>query len=318
MVAVHASPLEHVKWFVDPAPYPTRYDLLLTLPVLAALAIAAGAVVASWWIERTFPEPAAVKVLERLAGYGPTALGLHLGLALLAAAIVGLLFVPSLQIPTDNALGFGIITVEAMCALMILLGLATRAAAVLLALLGLVAMVAGGFTFESILEQVHILGIAAFLFLVGRGPLSLDRMRGVRPPLRSDLVPGAALTLVRVAMGFGIAYSALTEKLLNPAIAQALLDERPWLNFMRPLGLGDGQFAFMAGLTELVVGFVVMSPFVTRPTILAGAALFTASLPFFGWSELLGHLPFYGIMLLLLIAPKADSWRVRTAMRPAS
>ncbi|CAN5151334.1 hypothetical protein BH18CHL2_BH18CHL2_05970 [soil metagenome] len=315
---MHASPLDHVKWFADPAPYPTRYDLLFTPPLLLALAVAAGAVMAAWWIERTFPEPAPVKALERLAGYGATALGLHLGVALTAAAVVGLLFVSSLPISTEATLGFAFLTIEAMCGLMILVGLATRAAALLLALLGILAMFAGGFTFESILEQVHILGIAAFLFLIGRGPLSLDRLRGVRPPLDAREVPAAALTLVRVAMGFGIAYSALTEKLLNPPLAQALLDERPWLNFIRSFGVADGQFAYGAGLTELVVGAVLMSPFVTRPTVLAGAVLFTSSLPFFGWSELLGHLPFYGIMLLLLIAPHAGSARVRAAMRPAS
>jgi len=84
---------------------------------------------------------------------------------------------------------------------------------------------------------------------------------------------------------------------------------------MRGAGIADGQFAYLAGLTELVIGAVLISPFVTRPVAAIGAAIFTASLPFFGWSELLGHLPFYGIMFLLFIAPKADSPRVRTAMQ---
>ena len=309
------SPLWHVKWFADPAPYPTRYDLLFTLPVLAALAAALLAVGAAYLWERRFPEPRTVKILERFAPLAPTVLGIHLGVALLVAALVGLLFVPALQIPTDTALGFGLITVEAMCGLMILAGFATRAAAVLLALLGIAAMALAGFSFESILEQVHILGIAVFLFLVGRGPYSLDRLRGARPPVRAREIPAAALTLIRVMLGFGIFYSALTEKLLNPALAGSLLETRPYLNVARIAGVSDGQFAFLAGLTELAIGAVLMSPFVTRPVALAGAALFTASLPFFGWSELLGHLPFYGIMFLLFIAPKADSLRVRRAMQ---
>ena len=309
------SPLWHVKWFADPAPYPTRYDLLLSPPVLAALALALLAVGVAYVWERRFPEPRTVKLLERFAPLAPTVLGIQLGIALLVAALVGLLFVPALQIPTDTALGFGLITVEAMCGLMILAGLATRAAAVLLALLGLVAMSLAGFTFESILEQVHILGIAIFLFLVGRGPYSLDRIRGGRPPVSGHEIPAASLTLIRVILGFGIFYSALTEKLLNPALAGSLLEARPYLNVARFAGVSDGQFAFLAGLTELVIGAVLMSPFVTRPVALIGAAIFTASLPFFGWSELLGHLPFYGIMFLLFIAPKADSVRVRRAMR---
>jgi len=312
---VFASPLWHVKWFADPTPYPTRYDLLFSVPVGAAFAVALLAVVAAYAWERRFPEPRTVKILERFARFAPTVLGIHLGVALVAAAVVGLLFVPALGLPSDTALGFGLLTVEAMCGLMILAGVATRVAAVLLALLGIVAMAVAGFTFESILEQVHILGIAVFLFLVGRGPLSLDRVRGVSPPLHGHEIPWASLTLIRVMLGFGIFYSALTEKLLNPALAAELLASRPYLNVMRGAGIADGQFAYLAGLTELVIGAVLISPFVTRPVAAIGAAIFTASLPFFGWSELLGHLPFYGIMFLLFIAPKADSPRVRTAMQ---
>lgn len=314
------SPLEHVKWFTDATAYPTRYDLLGTVPVLVAFAIAGLAVAAAWLLERLFPEPRRVKWLERFARYAPLALGVHLGVALLWASLAGYLFVPArtLEVGTENPFGFAVLTLEAMCGLMILLGLATRAAAVLLALLGLVAMIP--FTFETILEQVHILGIAIFLFLVGRGPLSLDRIRGVRPPFRVGDVPRWSLTLLRVALGFGIFYGALTEKLLNPPLAESLLQERPYLNLTRlgPIPLPDGQFVYLAGLTELTIGAVILSPWVTRPVMAIGAVLFTSTLLVFGWKELLGHLPFYGIFLLLLLAPKADSGRVRDAMRPRS
>ncbi len=308
--------VDHVKWFVDPAPFPTRYDLLFTAPVLAALALALVAVGVAAAVQLRFPEPRVVKVLERFARVAPLVLGIHLGIALLVAAVVGLLFVPSLRVPHDNTFGFAILTIEAMCGLMILFGVATRPGAIMLALLGIISMVP--FTFESVLEQVHILGIALFLFLVGRGPVSLDRLRGVKPPIDHAEIPRASLTLLRVAMGFGIFYGALTEKLLNPGLSEALLQTRPWLNVARAFGVTDGQFAFLAGLTELAIGAVIMSGQLTRPVIAIGAALFTISVPFFGWSELLGHLPFYGIMFTLFIAPNADSWRVRQALRAAS
>jgi len=306
-----------VKWFTDPTAYPTRYDLLFTPPVLIALAMTALAVGVAYLLERIFPEPRNVKWLERLAPYAPLVLGVHLGLALIVASLLGFLFVPSrtLEVGSENLFGFLILTAEAMCGLMIVLGLGTRVAAVSLALLGLVAMIP--FTIEGILEQVHILGIAAFLFLVGRGPLSLDRLRGVRPPLEGPEIPWASLSLLRVAMGFAIFYGALTEKLLNPGLAESLLADRPFLNVTRlgPASLPDGQFVYLAGLSELVIGAVVMSPWLTRPVVALGAAIFTATLFFFGWRELLGHLPFYGIMFLLFIAPKADSRRVRVAMQ---
>lgn len=312
---MHPDVLNHVKWFADPKDFPTQYGLLFSLPLLAAYAAAGAAILVASFLQRRFPEPRIVKLLERFSPTGPLVLGVHLGVALVAAAVLGLLFVPSLR-PDDDLYGRAILIVEAMCGVMILLGLATRAAAILLALLGVVAM--QPFTFESILENVHILGIAVFLFIVGRGPISLDRVRGVKPPTKHDQAPAAALTLLRLALGFGIAYGALTEKLLNPGLAQSLLDQKPFLNVARPFGLGDPQFAYLAGLTELVIGCVVLSGQLTRPVAAIGAVIFTASLPIFGWSEFLGHLPFYGIMFMLFIAPAADSWQVRHALRPRS
>jgi len=312
---MRADLLAHVKWFTDPRPFPTDYGLLFTLPLFAAYATAIGAVVVAYLIQRRFPEPRFVKVLERFSRTGPLVLGLHLGIALVVAAALGMLFVPALR-PDDGLIGRAIIVVEALCGLMILLGLATRAAAILLALLGIVAM--APFTFESILENVHILGIAVFLFIVGRGPISLDRIRRVKPPTDHKDAPVAALTLLRIALGFGIAFGALTEKLLNPGLAQALLDKLPFLNVARPFGIGDPQFAYLAGVGELVIGAVIISGQLTRPAAAIGAVIFTATLPIFGWSELLGHLPFYGIMFMLFIAPDADSWQVRRALRPQS
>lgn len=308
--------LEHVKWFTDPSLHPTRYELLLSWPVLLAFVAGLAAVGVAWWVQHNIPEPAPVRALERFAGKGPTALGVHLGIALLAAATLGLLFVPSLQIHPDDPLGTPILIMEVVAGVSILLGLATRGGAVILALLGVVAM--QPFTFEAILEQVHILGIAIFLFLIGRGPFSLDRIRGVKPPIEDPLVPAAALAALRILMGFGIAFSALTEKLLNPGLSQALLDAHPALNLLAPIGIPDQVFIWLAGTAELAIGLVIMSGQITRPVMVVGATLFTISLFYFGWLELLGHLPFFGIMLLLLIAPNADTWRARHALRPAS
>jgi uncharacterized membrane protein YphA (DoxX/SURF4 family) len=171
------------------------------------------------------------------------------------------------------------------------------------------------FNFESILEQVHILGIAIFLFITGRGAISIDRVFRQQKALPVPEAPAIALTLLRVCMGVGIAFGALTEKLLDPGLAGALLAERPYLNVVAGLGVSNGQFAFLAGLVELVIGLVIVSGQLTRPVMAAGAVLFTATLPVFGWLELLGHLPYYGIMLTLFIAPSADPGRVREQLR---
>ena len=305
----------HVKWFTDPAGHPTDWSLLLSLPVIIAFAVALGAVGAAYVIQHRVAEPTVMKTFERFAAVAPAVLGLHVSVALIASALVGVLFSPNLR-PNDDLLGHAILVIEAMCGLMLLLGLATRAGSIMLALLGVLAM--QPFSVESILENVHILGIAIFLFIIGRGPLSLDRIRGVKPPTRRKDAPTWALTLLRVSLGFAIAFSALTEKLLDPGLAKALLDQKPFLNVARPFGIDDPQFAFLAGLAELVVGAVVLSGQVTRPAMAIGAVLFTMTVPLFGWSELVGHLPFYGIMFVLFMAPNANSWQVKRKLRPAA
>jgi uncharacterized membrane protein YphA (DoxX/SURF4 family) len=223
-----------------------------------------------------------------------------------------MLFVPSLRVERD-AFGFALLVAEGVCGVLLLVGFATRPAAVALALLGVVAM--EPFNFESILEQVHILGAAIFLFITGRGAISIDRVFGQQRALNVPDAPVAALTLLRVCMGIGIAFGALTEKLLDPGLAGALLSDRPYLNVLAGLGVSNGQFAYLAGVVELVIGVVIVSGQLTRPVMAAGAVLFTATLPIFGWLELLGHLPYYGIMLTLFIAPSADPCQVRQQLR---
>lgn len=307
--------LAHVKWFTDPRQHPTQYGLLLSGPVIAAFLLAIGAVGIAYLIQHRVPEPKAVRSLERYAKTGPLALRIALGVALLAAAAANWLFVPALALDQD-ALGVTLRALEAACGLLFLAGLFTRYAAIVLALLGVVAMVP--FSVESILEQVHILGIAVFLFIAGPGAVSLDARRRADRSLDHEKAPDAAINLLRIAMGFGIGYGALTEKLLNPPLAQALLDQIPYLNVLRPLGVGDPVFIWLAGATELVIGVVILSGQITRPVMAVGFGLFTITLIVFGLPELIGHLPYLGIMLTLFIAPNANSWRVRQALRRAA
>ena len=309
---MNGAPLGHVKWFVDPSRYPTDYSLLVTPPVLVAFAVALAAIGIAFLIVQRVPEPRVFASLERFAGVGPLALGTCVGASLVWAVLAGMLFVPSLRVEPD-AEGKILLAAEALVGLALALGAGTRAAAVGLALLGAIAMVP--FSLESILEQAHLLGAAVYLFVIGRGPIAVDALFGQRRSVEREEAPAIALAVLRVAMGFGIAFGALTEKLLDPALSAALLAQRPELNVLRGLGLADQQFVYLAGLTELVIGAVILSGHLTRPVMAVGALLFTITLPLFGWFELLGHLPYYGMMLTLFLAPDAKSPQVRRQLR---
>jgi len=309
---VLTAPFGHVKWFTDPRGHPTDYSLLLSGPVIAAFVVALAAVGVASLLQRRGREPEMFRSLERFAGFGPLALGVHVGVALIAAALLGMLFVPSLRVVMDDE-GVVLLGWELVVGIAIALGAATRPAAVGLAILGVIAMMP--FTFESILEQVHLLGAAVFLFVVGRGPISVDGLLGQRRSIEHENAPTFALHVLRIAMGFGVAFNALTEKLLDPGLSAQLLAERPELNVVRGFGITDPQFAFLAGLIELVIGIVIMSGQLTRPVMAVGAVLFTITLPLFGWLELLGHLPYYGMMLTLFLSPYPGSPRVKRQLR---
>ena len=82
------------------------------------------------------------------------------------------------------------------------------------------------------------LGFAAFFFLTGRGPYAIDRLLFPTREPSPDLAR-RAMVYLRVATGLGLAVVAFTEKLADPALAQAFLQRYP-LNARRggaaPLG----------------------------------------------------------------------------------
>ena len=302
----------HVKWFVDWRNYPTQYALLLSSRFAAALAISVIVIGAAWWVQRNVREPRLLRFFDRFVDWGPFFVGTHAGLPLLVAALSDRLFAPHLFVHIDSQASYVLLAAEGLVGALLVLGLFTRAAAVGLAVLGPLA--ASYFGWEGIVEQLHFLGIALFLVLIGRGPLSLDRVLQ-RRQIPQPRAPTWAITLLRVLSGAGIAFNALTEKILNPALSAALLQQRPELNPLRALGVDDPAFVLVAGVLEFVIGLWIASGQVTRLAILVAWFPFNITLLLFGWDELLGHLPIYGVMFMLLVAPQADAWHVRQRLR---
>jgi hypothetical protein len=90
--------------------------------------------------------------------------------------------------------------------------------------------------------------------------------------------------------------------LWNVPLASAFLDNHNF-NFMPALGLDVSQetFILIAGTVELTLGLLLMSGAFLRLAILVVWLPFNLTLPLLGWRELVGHLPIYGIMALLLV-----------------
>lgn len=298
----------HERWFVSYEGLPTRWsDLLEPGPALAVgTALGISMVVYLAWRllgERpVIPGPLRLGATpERLAvalGWIPMLLAVHTAVPLMVSGIQGQLFVPNLgmELPLGPVVGL----LEVGIALLLFYGLLTRIAALLLAALWLLGVVLFGPVL--LLEHTIFLGIAAFFYVAGRGPVALDRLFGGWAGAREDSLTWAVPAL-RVATGISLAWLALTEKILNLPLALAFLEAYPFVNFLPELGLAvaDRTFFLAAGTVELTVGLLLISGAFPRLVILFLWLPFNLTLAVFGWQEFVGHLPVYGVMLVILL-----------------
>jgi uncharacterized membrane protein YphA (DoxX/SURF4 family) len=293
----------HVKWFTDPALHPPGAVPWERVWLLAA--VSAAAVAVAWLGERLWrrvrpPVPRDLQLsaarLERLFALMPVILGTHAAAALLASGIRMQLFAPNLPLPRDFW-GALVALAQIVVALSFVYGAFTRVFAWLLVALFPAALLL--FPPLDVAEHLHLLGIALYLAILGRGPYSLDGVLGrpVRPLL--GWVP-YAVPLLRWCTGLGLVALAFGEKLWNPDLGLAFL-QRYDFNFLRAWGVPDRAFVLLAGYVEATVGVLVASGFLARLVIALAWFPFNLTLPFLGAEELVGHLPVYGVMVVLLV-----------------
>ena len=301
--------LLHERWFTDEARFPVQFDRWSTPESAIPFMIAVGitTVAAFVWRARgrrqVVPGPLALGMpwenYIQLLTWVPLVIGIHMGVTLLVSGVSGQLFIPNLVLPV-NLLAGVLGAAEIAIALGFIYGALTRPAAVALGVIWL----AGAIVFGPLrlIEHTEILGIAFFLFATGRGPLAFDMaLEKLHKPLPL-LIPYAAPVL-RIALGIGLTVVAFTEKIWNIPMGLAFLSEHHF-NFFPAIGLpgiDDTKFLLIAGAVELTVGLMLITGTFVRLVILITLVPFNLTLPFLGWRELVGHLPTYGILALLLL-----------------
>jgi len=298
----------HERWFVSrqhPVDFSQLFSAQTAVPLAIALA-ATGVALLAWRARgrrEIVPGPLQLGMdwenYQRLLSWMPLVFGVHTAVPLLVAGVQLQLFVPNLALPY-NFFGGVIALFEIVIALSFVYGAATRIGAALLALIWLVGAI--WFGPLMLIEHALFLGVAFFMFVMGRGPGALDMtLQRLHRPIER-LVPRAVPAL-RVLTGIGIVTLALTEKLWNVPMGVEFLQRYP-LNFFPAIGLegiGDAQFILIAGTVELTFGLLLISGAFVRLMTLILWVPFNLTLPFLGWRELVGHLPIYGIMALLVI-----------------
>ena len=290
-----ASVLAHEKWFTSARPEADPGFLVEP----ATLAFVGGAVlIAVAWglIGRRVdaPELGFLRRLGALSPWIPRMLGIHAGVSLLAQAVDGTYLAPGLHLP-ESGFGTALAIVEGVVGVWLVSGVKVRWAAGLLVLAGPLGMLHYGPV--AIVERADLLGIALFLTVLPPGP---DRWGAAEPV--EDRVAWAVWYL-KVCVGVSLIVLALTEKLVNPELALQFLDRYPALNIFDAVGLpiSDLTFIRFAGAVEILFGLLLISGAMPQVAVIVAGIPFNATLFFFGYSELIGHLPIYGAMLVLLV-----------------
>ena len=299
----------HERWFVDESKFPVQWDTWSSPNSLIPVAVAVGMTVAATIIYRArgrhnvVPGPIQLGMpwenYVRLLTWVPLVIGVHMGVTLLVSGVSRQLFIPNLVLPV-NLLGGLLGMIEIAIALSFIYGALTRPAAAVLGFIWLVGFVIFGPL--RLIEHAEIFGISFFLYVTTRGPLAFDMaLDRLNKPL-APLVP-YAVPVLRVSLGIALCVVAFTEKIWNVPMGLAFLGDHNF-NFFPYVGMpqiDDTKFLLIAGTIELLVGLMLITGTYVRLVILITLIPFNLSLPFLGWRELVGHLPTYGILALLLL-----------------
>lgn len=296
----------HEKWFIDSRPYPLRWDLFfrpLPMVMVAAVLLITFAVWLFWRKRQApfipGPEKWAASDERRSALYGlvPLLLGIHTAVPLLVSGVTGHLFSPDNELPGGWKYILGV--AQTGIALALFYGAFTRLMAVALAALWFLGIFIVGI--QPMLDNALYLGLAGFFFCAGRGPISIDRLVVPIYEPKPDLM-SKAFPIARIGLGLSLCVVAFTEKLANMPLALGFLEKNN-LNFTPAFGLpmSNEMFSLCAGCVELLVGLWILFGIFPREITLIAWLPINASLTVFNWTELVGHLPIYGLLAVLLL-----------------
>jgi len=289
--------IAHETWFVG-GPGNLDWSFAGQPLTLALLGAAVLATLLARLVNRTrsgFDVP----FLGRMAPFMPFAIRLHLAVSLVGLLSLGFYLSPAMALQPD-IVGILLGAVMAVVAVGLATGFHARWAAALLVIAGPLGMLEFGVS--PVLQRIDVLGLALFVILAGPGRWSADYELGHAADL-DPVAAARALWALRMAAGVALIVVAFVEKLANPDLALAFLAERPELNAAQAVGIAmsDQEFIRLAGAIEVLFGLLLISGALPQAIVLIAGVPFNATLWFFGSVELVGHLPVYGAMLVILV-----------------
>lgn len=296
----------HIGWFVDKGHHSGAHysiDVTTVLIIVGAMSFVVLALV----IDRG-RLPARVRVVsERAYGLFPEGNEWRIvaslaGVLLIVNSTTDVFLAANLVLPNE-----GLITIGKMVQLVIGLLLVSQISFSLAGLLILVVVLplaAIYIPISSLVDYIfEFVALALSLMFVGISACYLDQLACKlvkHDPARFQHLP---LPIIRIGVGLTLVVLAVHNKLLNANLSLTFLDEHN-VNFMPYLGFAgftDLHFALAAGVSELTIGLLLVFGIATRFVTAVLSMFFIGTLVVLGPAELMGHLPLFGIALLLII-----------------
>jgi hypothetical protein len=286
-------PIAHAKWFIDSSKHhQTDWGFFFdgrTLALLAAALVVAGL----WYVVGPRLRRGSLPILAplgRLAPLMPRLLAGGLGLALVTLAVAGRLLGPG-TVAESVPGGLGLTLLQGVVGAWLVLGRRLKAAAALLGLLCLAAAALAGPML--VLEAGHVVGVALYLGLTSAPAGSGKRVRATGT--------SSGARALGLALGVTLVVVAFTEKLGSPGVFAALLDGSPLLDVLGALSVSEATFIRLAGTAEVLLGLLLITAAAPELAALGAVVPFLATVPVFGVTELVGHLPVYVALVALAV-----------------
>ena len=288
----------HERWF-DPSNAGPDWDFVTEPTTLWLLAGAIAITLLVRLIAHSWPG-VDIPFLARLVPYMPFAVRLHLAVSMVGLLSLGFFLSPAMDLEADFW-GFALGAVMVIVAFTMATGWHAREGAFLLVLSGPIAWIP--FDLVSVLSRLDILGLALYILVAGPGRWSAD-VETARAAPTSPSEHARAIWYLKVAAGAALIVVAFDEKLAVPQLAVDFLHDHPDFNIARSIfgiDMSDLEFARVAGAIEVMFGLLLISGALPQVVVLAAGIPFNATLWFFGNHELMGHLPIYVTMLVVLV-----------------
>ncbi|MCY7295837.1 hypothetical protein [Alteromonas sp. a30] len=159
------------------------------------------------------------------------------------------------------------------------------------------------FSFESGIDyffEMASLGLA--YFFISTRISQFDR--GMFARFGLDKLKHYAPIVLRIGLGVQLLTLAIHNKFYEPAATYFFLEEHPYYNFPNFFGWEDFthlHFALAAGTFESLFGIMLTLGLATRYVLLVIAFFFASTGVISGLDELMGHLPIFGFVAVLLV-----------------